>query len=415
MRPSHLPLTLFALVASVTPTIAHLSNGQQLHPRHKDLAERTLMHQKRGPVEGTGETSTSSAGGLLGGLLGGDESSTSAKPSSTSELLPSSTSSTSSTISSDSLSVASSVIPSSTPSSTPSISVASATGTVPSTAGSVSGSSSGLNATSSLASSASSSGSISMANTSSTTSASAPPSSPAPASAQVSTSIFTDAAGVTSIVTLYQTAAATPSTTASSTAAAASTSSSSKNGDSISTPAIVGVSVAVGLVVISLIACAVWRMKRRGREEDEAIRWPELNRHGDTAALHALPARRTGQHGFETNVLERSISASSSLMSPTSHVPPHSATPMALNGSNFGASSVLDEEYDEKASYLHSPPASQHAHTHVVSYDEHEDYSSFPPPVQMQQTPSNLVGLAYDSDGDELSRSGHGRHGYGVE
>ncbi len=30
---------------------------------------------------------------------------------------------------------------------------------------------------------------------------------------------------------------------------------------------------------------------------------PELNRHGDSTTHHALPARRTEQHGFETNPL----------------------------------------------------------------------------------------------------------------
>jgi hypothetical protein len=37
-------------------------------------------------------------------------------------------------------------------------------------------------------------------------------------------------------------------------------------------------------------------------------RRPELNRHGDATTHHALPARQTGQHGFETNPL---VSASS--------------------------------------------------------------------------------------------------------
>lgn len=44
-------------------------------------------------------------------------------------------------------------------------------------------------------------------------------------------------------------------------------------------------------------------MKKRSGDEDEAIRWPELNRHGDSDAHHALPARQTGQHGIETSPL----------------------------------------------------------------------------------------------------------------
>jgi hypothetical protein len=55
--------------------------------------------------------------------------------------------------------------------------------------------------------------------------------------------------------------------------------------------------------VLGLIALAIWRMKKRGGDEDEAIRWPELNRHGDSDAHHALPARQTGQHGIETSPL----------------------------------------------------------------------------------------------------------------
>jgi len=68
---------------------------------------------------------------------------------------------------------------------------------------------------------------------------------------------------------------------------------------------------------------------------------------------------------------------------------------MALNGSNFGAASSL-EDYDEKLAQalpsLHSPPG----------YDEHDDYTSLPPAVQMQATVSNGgVGSGYDSGSDD--------------
>lgn len=126
-------------------------------------------------------------------------------------------------------------------------------------------------------------------------------------------------------------------------------------------------------------------MKRRGGEEDEAIRWPELNRHGDSDAHHALPARATGQHGFETNPLERSLSSSSELQyadypvasHPDYDLPQHSPMPMALNGSSFGASSSLEDDYALSEKY---PPASPHPPSH----DDHDNYTSMPPPVQSQ-------------------------------
>jgi hypothetical protein len=56
-------------------------------------------------------------------------------------------------------------------------------------------------------------------------------------------------------------------------AAASSTSTTPPSGSPISTGAIIGISVGVGAVVIGLIALAIWRMKRRGQDLDEAIRW----------------------------------------------------------------------------------------------------------------------------------------------
>ena len=78
---------------------------------------------------------------------------------------------------------------------------------------------------------------------------------------------MTDAAGKTVVQTLWQTLSA------SSTSASSSDTSDSSGGDSISTPAIIGISVAVGVVVLALVLCAVWRMKRRNSDEDEVIRW----------------------------------------------------------------------------------------------------------------------------------------------
>ncbi|WVQ95025.1 hypothetical protein IAU59_002117 [Kwoniella sp. CBS 9459] len=179
-------------------------------------------------------------------------------------------------------------------------------------------------------------------------------------------------AGQTQLVTVVLTEAAS----ATEAAATATTSAAKKDdGDSIPTAAIVGISVGAGVVVLVLIAFAVWRMKRRSSDEDEAIRWPELNRHGDSDAHHALPARQTGQHGFETNPLSRSLSNSSSIFAPSSLAPPQTVNggpvPMALNGSSFGATSSLEDEYSEKQA--------------AASYDDHENYTSLPPPVQMHQ------------------------------
>ena len=73
---------------------------------------------------------------------------------------------------------------------------------------------------------------------------------------------------------------------------------------------------------------------------------------------------------------------------------------MALNGSNFGAASSL-EEYDEKHQdmYPNSPPGYADA--------EHDDYTSVPPAVQLQQTPSNGgAGVTYDSETDDMHMTG---------
>ncbi|EIW68269.1 hypothetical protein TREMEDRAFT_57265 [Tremella mesenterica DSM 1558] len=136
-------------------------------------------------------------------------------------------------------------------------------------------------------------------------------------------------------------------------------------------------------------------MKRRTTDDDEVIRWPELNRHGDSDAHHALPARQTGQHGIETSPLERSISNSSSIFTPSAAA--HSAAPMALNGSSFGAGPSLENYAHEQS------PSSGHSDSPDLrpmsgyENDDAYDYSSFPPPVQMHVQPSGAGG-AYDSD-----------------
>lgn len=85
------------------------------------------------------------------------------------------------------------------------------------------------------------------------------------------TTVTTDASGQTAVITLVYTQ--TASDLASKTSAAEATTSSASSGSGISTPAIVGISVAVGLVLLTLVGCALWRMKRKNGDEDEAIRW----------------------------------------------------------------------------------------------------------------------------------------------
>ncbi|WVQ80193.1 hypothetical protein IAT38_002298 [Cryptococcus sp. DSM 104549] len=226
-----------------------------------------------------------------------------------------------------------------------------------------------------------------------------------PASVQYTT----DAAGQTQLITviLTQSAAAAADSTATATTTAAP---SNKGDGGISTAAIIGISVGVGAAILALILLALWRMKRRTGDEDEAIRWPELNRHGDSDAHHALPAHQTGKHGIETSELERTLSNSSSIIySPSGghHTSgagglgvPGAPVPMALNGSSFGAASSLEDDYSamEKAyppspSAHHYPLDQPQPHDQMTqipphsphppsphSHDDHDNYTSLPPP-----------------------------------
>lgn len=90
------------------------------------------------------------------------------------------------------------------------------------------------------------------------------------------TTVTTDPAGQTQIVTLLLTApqsTITTTNTSSTDPDAIASKDDKSSGANISIGAIIGTSVAVGLVVFALIGCAVWRMKRRSGDEDEAIRW----------------------------------------------------------------------------------------------------------------------------------------------
>ncbi|WWC71480.1 uncharacterized protein I206_105438 [Kwoniella pini CBS 10737] len=226
------------------------------------------------------------------------------------------------------------------------------------------------------------------------------------ASSAASVQYTTDAAGQTQLVTVILTAAASA---ADATSSAITSAKSKSDGDSIPVAAIIGISVGVGVVVLVLIAFAVWRMKKRTGDEDEAIRWPELNRHGDSDAHHALPARQTGQHGIETNPLSRSLSNSSSIFAPpSSHNHTHGnlgsqpMTTMTLNGSSFGASNSLEDEYSEKHLIIEGNEQSTHSH------DDHDNYTSFPPPLQESNYQGNHLNhhLHDDLEEDENSYVG---------
>ena len=81
------------------------------------------------------------------------------------------------------------------------------------------------------------------------------------------TTITTDASGQTNVITL------TLTTAPSATDVSAVNQAHRNDDNAISTGAIIGISVGVGAVVLALIACAIWRMKKRADDEDEAIRW----------------------------------------------------------------------------------------------------------------------------------------------
>lgn len=152
--------------------------------------------------------------------------------------------------------------------------------------------------------------------------------------------------------------------------------------ESISTGAIIGIVVGVAAAVLAVIAVVVFALRRRRHNDEEAIRWPELNRHGDSDAAPALPARRTGQHGIDTPS-DRRMSLGSDLEGPTYGSSEHNGT--ALNGSDFGGGVMLhDIPYDEKR-----PAYDQQVY-------EHDDFTSYPPAIRPQ--PSPVHGVQYDWD-----------------
>ncbi|OWT38120.1 hypothetical protein C362_03985 [Cryptococcus neoformans Bt1] len=380
-----LPLILFP-----TLTLAHVD---RIHPAHR-------RHLARSGSGGYGKRAPALLDDLSG-LFDGDSGNTSSAASSTSTTssAAASSSSSQSSVAHSSTAVTTTsrdeATTTSMASSLPSTSSASPT-SIATTSTEVSSSTAdpSVNATSSEVSSSDSTSTTSSSSTEhslspsvTSTTSSVAADSTVPLSTSASVQYTTNAAGQTQLVTVILTQSADDATRSADAATASSTSTAAaqKEGSKFPTGAIIGICVGVGTAILALIALAVWRMKRRSGDEDEAIRWPELNRHGDSDAHHALPARETGQHGFETNPLERSLSSSSELQyadypvasHPDYDLPQHSPMPMALNGSSFGASSSLEDDYALSEKY---PPPSPHPPSH----DEHDNYTSLPPPVQSQ-------------------------------
>ncbi|KAG6856506.1 hypothetical protein H0H87_003699 [Tephrocybe sp. NHM501043] len=115
-----------------------------------------------------------------------------------------------------------------------------------------------------------------------------------------SQSTATDATGGTTVVIVTN----TPSTTSESATATPSAGADDDGaGSGLGTGSIVGIAVAGGVAVIALIGFIVWKFTRKrftDFDDNEAIKWPELNAHGENVASHPLPVNNTGRSGFDT-------------------------------------------------------------------------------------------------------------------
>lgn len=162
----------------------------------------------------------------------------------------------------------------------------------------------------------------------------------------------------------------------------------------LSKGAIIGIAVGAAAGVIALVGILIMLLRRKRSSDDEAIRWPELNRHGDTDVIHALPAHTVGGGSR--------MSLGSDLEDDPQYITVTQGAQDPLNGSNFGGNQMLDP-YDEKAGGGMYDPG-QHGHVAPggqYAYSDHEDYTSYPPAVQQQ--PSPVHGAPYDWE----SHDGH--------
>lgn len=107
--------------------------------------------------------------------------------------------------------------------------------------------------------------------------------------------VGTNSAGdlITSVVTVAASSSPSPTTPPSE-------DDSSDSG--VGTGTIIGLSVAGGVAVIAILCFFVWKFTRKrftDFDDNEAIKWPELNSHGGGGGdVHALPTNSTGRAGF---------------------------------------------------------------------------------------------------------------------
>ncbi|EGO25078.1 hypothetical protein SERLADRAFT_369665 [Serpula lacrymans var. lacrymans S7.9] len=119
------------------------------------------------------------------------------------------------------------------------------------------------------------------------------PSKPPDTSTDQVTSASTGANGSTVFLTLTPTSSAPASTTSSSGGGG------SGSSGGLGTGSIIGLSVAGGVAAIGIISFFVWKFTRKrftDFDDNEAIKWPELNTHGQDS--HPLPTNSTGRSGF---------------------------------------------------------------------------------------------------------------------
>ncbi|KAI0303591.1 hypothetical protein B0F90DRAFT_1707229 [Multifurca ochricompacta] len=135
---------------------------------------------------------------------------------------------------------------------------------------------------------------------STTSTSNAPPTTTIPPSSifeSTSALVTTDQGGqvVTSIIIVSD----TPSTSSTPSHTAASDGS-SDGSSGISTSTIIGLSVAGGIALLGIIGFFVWKFTRKRMHDfndNEEIKWPELNAHDTNVPL---PTNRTGGAGFDT-------------------------------------------------------------------------------------------------------------------
>ncbi|KAK2463496.1 hypothetical protein APHAL10511_004582 [Amanita phalloides] len=111
-------------------------------------------------------------------------------------------------------------------------------------------------------------------------------------------SVFTstDSSGAPIIVTVSS------SSNTSGPSASTSSAPNSNNSSALGVGSIIGISVAGGIAVIGIVAFIIWKLTRKrfsDFDDNEAIKWPELNSHGNVDS-HPLPVHTTGRAGFET-------------------------------------------------------------------------------------------------------------------